>query len=70
MNELHSLAIMSQPAVAQLHFGWFDLAWPNIAMWIAILVLFPLLAWARIPTVMEMDAAAREAQHEGEEVRP
>ena len=56
MNGLENLAIMSQPAVAHVKFGWFNLAWPNIAFWIAVIAVFFLFAWLRIPLAMEADA--------------
>jgi hypothetical protein len=57
---MNSLAVMAQPAAAHVRFGWFDLAWPNIAFWIAVLFVFVLFAWARIPKAMEADAKARK----------
>lgn len=61
MNGLENLAIMSQPAVAHVKFGWFNLAWPNIAFWIAVIAVFVLFAWLRIPLAMEGDAEARHS---------
>ena len=56
---MEKLTIMSQPAAAHIAFGWFNLAWPNIAFWIAVIVVFVLFAWARIPKGMEADAESR-----------
>ena len=57
---LDSLSILSQTAVAHVEFGWFNLAWPNIGFWIAVIVVFILFAWTRIPMVMESDAESRK----------
>jgi hypothetical protein len=56
---MENLSIMTQPAVSHVAFGWFNLAWPNIAFWIAVIVVFFVFAWARIPLVMEADAESR-----------
>jgi hypothetical protein len=56
---LKDLAIMSQPVVAHVKFGWFNLAWPNIAAWVAVVAAFFLFAWVRIPRAMEADAESR-----------
>jgi hypothetical protein len=56
---MEKLAIIAQPAAPHFTFGWFNLAWPNIAFWVAVIVVFFVLAWARIPMVMEADAASR-----------
>ena len=57
---MENLAIIKQPAVAHVAFGWFNLAWPNIAFWVAVIILFFIFAWARIPIFMEADARSRE----------
>lgn len=62
MNGLQSLDIMSYPAAAKLQFGWFDLAWPNIFFWLAVIVTFIICTRARIPGWMESDAASRQAE--------
>ncbi len=59
MKGLESLAIMSEPVVAHVEFGWFNLAWPNIAFWIAVIAVFFLFAWLRIPRAMEADVDSR-----------
>ena len=56
---MDKFAIMAQPAASHVAFGWFNLAWPNIAFWVAAIVVFVLFAWARIPLVMEADAESR-----------
>ena len=61
---MRNLAILSQAAVPHLGFGWFNLAAPNIAFWLAVIVLFAAFIWARIPLVMEADAASREKEAE------
>lgn len=59
---MKTLAIMMQPAAAHITFGWFDLAWPNIAFWIAVILAFAFLTWARIPRAME---AGTDTRREG-----
>jgi hypothetical protein len=56
---MENLSIMAQPAASHVAFGWFNLAWPNIAFWVATIVVFIVFAWARIPFVMEADAESR-----------
>ena len=56
---MEKLAILSQPAAPHVAFGWFNLVWPNIAFWIAVIVVFFLFSWARIPLAMEADAESR-----------
>lgn len=56
---MENLSIMTQPTAAHVAFGWFNLAWPNIAFWIAVIFVFFVFAWARIPLVMEADAESR-----------
>ena len=56
---MEKLSIMTQPVASHVVFGWFNLVWPNIAFWIAVIVVFFVLAWARIPLVMEADAESR-----------
>lgn len=56
---MHNLVILSQPAVPNIAFGWFNLAWPDVGFWIAVIVVFFLFSWARIPLVVEADAASR-----------
>lgn len=62
MSGLESLAIMARPAVAHVQIGWFNLAWPNIALWIAVIAVFFLFAWLRIPRAMEADATSRRGE--------
>lgn len=50
---------MSRADVAHVEFGWFNLAWPNIAFWIAVIAVFFFFAWLRIPRAMEADADSR-----------
>ncbi len=57
---MDKLAIMSEPAVAHVNFGIFNLAWPDIAFWILVIAIFVVAAWARIPQFMESDAASRQ----------
>jgi hypothetical protein len=59
---METFAIMTQPAVPHVAFGWFNLAWPNIAFWIAVIFFFFVFAWARIPVVMEADAESRRKE--------
>ena len=56
---MDKLAIMSQPVTPHVVFGWFNMSWPNIAFWIALIVVFVVFAWARIPQAMEADAESR-----------
>lgn len=56
---LSSLSIMHQPAVSHIVFGIFNLAWPNIAFWAVGLAVFAVGIYARMPTIMEMDAKTR-----------
>ena len=56
---MKKLAIMTQHAAPHVAFGWFNLVWPNIAFWIAVIVAFVVLSWMRIPLVMEADAESR-----------
>jgi hypothetical protein len=55
-----NLSIFSDHSVPHVAFGWFNLAWPNIAFWIAVIVLFAIFTWARIPLFMEADAPSRQ----------
>jgi hypothetical protein len=50
---------MAKPAVPHVVFGIFNLAWPNIAFWVLVVVVFVVASWARMPTFMESDAASR-----------
>lgn len=59
------LAILTHMAAPHVAFGWFNLVWPNIAFWIVAIVMFFVLAWARIPSVMESDAESRRKGAEG-----
>lgn len=56
---MEKLAILKQPAAAHVVFGWFNLTWPNIAFWLAVIVIFALFSWIRIPAAMEADAVSR-----------
>jgi len=58
-SNMDKLTIMTLPAAPHIAFGWFNLDGPGIAFWIAVIVVFVLFAWARIPKVMEADAASR-----------
>ena len=64
MLQLPNLAALTHPAAANVQFGWFDLAWPNIAFWVAVVLAFLICAWLRIPLFMEADAAARRRLHD------
>ena len=55
---------MTQPAAPHAVFGWFNLAWPNIAFWVAVIVVFIVFSWARIPLAMEADAQTRRERHD------
>lgn len=59
---MQHLSIFTHPAAAHLVFGWFDLAVPNIAFWLAVVVIFAVFTRARIPLFMEADAASRKAE--------
>lgn len=62
---MDKLALMTQPAVPHVVFGWFNLAWPNIVFWALVIIVFALGAWARMPTFMESDAGSRrDVDHE------
>jgi hypothetical protein len=41
------------PAVPHLQFSIFNLAIPNIAVWVALLFGFAAAAWARLPRIFE-----------------
>lgn len=56
---MQKLSIVTHPAASHFVFGWLNLVWPNITFWIAVIVIFFVLAWARIPLVMEADAESR-----------
>jgi hypothetical protein len=58
-KDVDQLALMTKPAVPHVVFGIFNLAWPNIAFWALVVVVFGLAAWARMPAFMESDAASR-----------
>jgi hypothetical protein len=49
-------------AVPHVVFSVFDLAIPNIAVWLALIAGFGLAMWTRLPRVFE----AAEASEEGE----
>jgi hypothetical protein len=54
------LALMTKPAVPHVVFGIFNLAWPNIAFWAMVIIVFAAAAWARMPAFMESDSASRQ----------
>jgi hypothetical protein len=56
---MEKLAIFTQAAAPHVVFGWFNLVWPDIAFWIAVIAAFFVLAWARIPPIMDADAESR-----------
>ena len=56
MDKLDLIAI---PALHHVSFGIFNLALSDIAFWVAVIIVFVLAAWARIPQVMESDTASR-----------
>jgi hypothetical protein len=41
------------PAVAHVTFSVFNLAIPNIAVWLAVIAGFVVAAWARLPRAFE-----------------
>jgi len=59
---MDTLDIMSAPAASRVIFSIFNLAWPDIAFWVAVIIVFALFTWARIPQVMESDAASRRTE--------
>lgn len=59
---MEKLSIMSVPPVEHIQFGIFNLALPNIAFWMLVLIVFALAAWARIPKSMESDHASRRME--------
>lgn len=58
-SDVDKLAIMTQPAVSHVVFGWFNLSLPNVVLWVAAIIVFFLFAWVRVPLVMEADAKSR-----------
>lgn len=61
---MNQLLLMTQPAVPHVVFGIFNLAWPNVAFWALVIVVFVVASWARMPSFMESDLASRrERQH-------
>ncbi len=56
---LESLSLMHAPSAPYVSFGIFYWSWPNIAMWAAVIVIFIIGAYARIPEWMEMDVEER-----------
>jgi hypothetical protein len=55
------LELMTKLAVPHVVFGIFNLAWPNIAIWVLIVIVFAVACWARMPKFMESDTASRSA---------
>jgi hypothetical protein len=51
---------MTKPPVPHVVFGIFNLAWPNIAFWALVVIVFAAAIWARMPKFMESDAASRK----------
>ena len=41
------LDLMTKPAVPHVVFGIFNLAWPNIAFWALVIIVFAVATWAR-----------------------
>lgn len=41
------------PAVQRATFGIFNLAVPNIIVWLTAIVVFVVAAWARLPKIFE-----------------
>ncbi|APZ41862.1 hypothetical protein [Acidihalobacter ferrooxydans] len=61
---LESLQLMHAPAASFISFGIVNWVWANIAMWAAVLIIFCIGVYARIPEWMEMDADERaQYQH-------
>jgi hypothetical protein len=54
------LILMTKPPVPHVVFGIFNLAWPNIAFWGLIIMVFAVAAWARMPKFMESDGGSRK----------
>ncbi len=44
------------PATAHVVFGIFNLAIPNIFAWVALITVFFVAAWARLPRIFEPGA--------------
>ena len=41
------------PAVPHIHFSIFNLAIPNLAAWVALIIAFGAAAWLRLPSFFE-----------------
>ncbi len=63
---MDQLALMAKPAVPHVVFGIFNLAWPNIAFWALVIIVFVAAAWARMPAFMESDSASRRGGEHNE----
>jgi|YelNatPaOPRAMG01_1025707.scaffolds.fasta_scaffold380795_1 uncharacterized membrane protein len=50
---MESLPQQSLPAVSHVIFGIFNLAIPDIIVWIIIIVAFILAIWLRLPKIFE-----------------
>jgi len=43
------------PATAHVVFGIFNLAIPNILAWVALIIVFFVAAWMRLPRIFDPD---------------
>jgi hypothetical protein len=59
---MDQLDLMTKPPVPHVVFGWCNLAWPNIAFWALVVIVFAVATWARMPEFMESDAASRKGR--------
>lgn len=63
---METLNIMSAPSASHIQFGIFNLVLPDIAFWLAVIIIFAVFIWARIPLAMESDRASREQEQSHE----
>ena len=59
---MDQLSLMTKPPVPHVAFGWFNLAWPNVAFWALVIIVFAAATWARMPRFMESDAGPRKGR--------
>ena len=60
------LDLMTKPLVPHVVFGIFNLAWPNIAFWALVIIVFAVATRARMPKFMESDASSRKGRTDDE----
>ncbi len=55
---MQNLTVENLPAVPHVVFGVFNLAVPDLLFWIAVIVVFFVGCWARMPKFMEHGSSA------------